>query len=139
MATSSNPLYLTAEQSRELADIANRIVAKGKGILAADESTGKTVLRLISIIIQLLDAYKSILKKGTIGKRFSSINVENNEENRRKYRQLLFTADKELANYISGVILYEETLYQKADDGTPFVEVLKSKELFQVLKQIRVQ
>jgi len=110
MSTSSNPLYLTAEQSRELADIANRIVAKGKGILAADESTG------------------------TIGKRFSSINVENNEENRRKYRQLLFTADKELANYISGVILYEETLYQKADDGTPFVEVLKKQGIIPGIK-----
>lgn len=103
MATSSNPLYLTAEQSKELADIANRIVAKGKGILAADESTG------------------------TIGKRFSSIQVENNEENRRKYRQLLFTADDKISDYISGVILFEETLYQKTDDGTPFVQLLKKK------------
>lgn len=77
-------------------------MAKGKGILAADESTG------------------------TIGKRFSSIQVENNENNRRLYRQLLFSAPPEkLAEHISGVILFEETLYQKTDDGRLFVDVLK--------------
>merc|ERR1719481_877265 len=51
--------------------------------------------------------------------------MENTEDNRRKYRQLLFTSDKELGNYISGVILFHETLYQKSDDGTPFVDLIK--------------
>ncbi|KAF8664925.1 hypothetical protein HU200_054243 [Digitaria exilis] len=70
------------------------------GILAADESTG------------------------TIGKRLSSINVENIEENRRALRELLFCCPGAL-QYISGVILFEETLYQKTKDGKPFVDVLK--------------
>lgn len=104
-------VYLKPEQEKELADIANRIVAKGKGILAADESTG------------------------TIGKRFSSIGVENNEENRRLYRQLLFLSDAtEVSNYISGVILYEETLYQKADDGTPFSKLLADRGIIPGIK-----
>lgn len=107
---SSNPLYLNASQAKELADIASRIVSKGKGILAADESTG------------------------TIGKRFAAINLENTEDNRRKYRQLLFTTDNEIANCISGVILYEETLYQKTDDGTPFVTLLKNKGIIPGIK-----
>ena len=83
----------------ELAKIAQAMVAKGKGILAADESTG------------------------TIGKRFQSINVENVEENRRAYRDMLFTT-KGIGDYISGVILYDETLRQKGADGTPFPEML---------------
>merc|ERR1711970_939049 len=78
-----------------------RALAPGKGILAADESTG------------------------TMGKRLAGIGVENTEENRRKYRQLLFTCDKTLGNSISGVILFHETLYQKADDGSPFVDLIK--------------
>jgi fructose-bisphosphate aldolase class I len=110
MATSSNPLYLTPVQCKELADIANRMVAKGKGLLAADESTG------------------------TIGKRFSSIKVENNEENRRQYRQLLFTAGVELSEYISGVILYEETLYQKTDNGELFSQLLKKNGIIPGIK-----
>ncbi len=83
----------------ELAKVAGAMVAKGKGILAADESNG------------------------TIGKRFQSINVENIEENRRAYRDLLFSA-KGLGEHIGGVILYDETLRQKSADGTPFPEVL---------------
>lgn len=85
------------------------ICAPGKGILAADESTG------------------------TIAKRFSSIGVENNETNRRKYRQLLFTTNS-IEENISGVIFYEETLYQSTDDGIPFVEVLKSKGIIPGIK-----
>lgn len=84
----------------ELVQTANGIIASGKGILAADESTG------------------------TIGKRFAPIAVENTEENRRKYRQLLFTTPG-LKQNISGAILYEETLFQKDDNGKPFPEVLK--------------
>jgi len=93
--------YLTSEQRAELKRVAESIVAPGKGILAADESTG------------------------TIGKRFADINVENTEENRRQYRQLLFTGDKSLAQCLGGVILYHETLYQKDDSGKLFVDVLK--------------
>ncbi|KAF7818747.1 fructose-bisphosphate aldolase 6, cytosolic-like [Senna tora] len=84
----------------ELIKNAAYIGTPGKGILAADESTG------------------------TIGKRFASINVENNEPNRRALRELLFTAPGVL-NYLSGVILFEETLYQSTQSGKPFVEVLK--------------
>ena len=71
---------------------------------------------------------------GTIGKRFSSIKVENNEENRRLYRQLLFTSDNIVSESISGVILYEETLYQKTDDGTPFVKILNDKGIIPGIK-----
>mgnify|MGYP003574257742 CR=1 FL=1 len=61
---------------------------------------------------------------GTIGKRFGPIGCENNEENRRAYRQLLFSAGPPLAEHISGVILFHETFYQKDDSGTPFPEAL---------------
>ncbi|CAJ0965760.1 unnamed protein product [Ranitomeya imitator] len=93
----------TAEQKKELHDIAQRIVATGKGILAADESTG------------------------SIAKRLNSIGAENTEENRRFYRQLLFTADERVNPCIGGVILFHETLYHKTDDGTPFTKVIKDK------------
>jgi fructose-bisphosphate aldolase class I len=82
-----------------LETVAKAMVAPGKGILAADESTG------------------------TIEKRFKSINVENTEENRRAYRDLLFSA-KGIGQHIGGVILYDETLRQKSADGTPFPELL---------------
>nr|6MWQ_A Chain A, DARPin, Muscle-type aldolase chimeric fusion [synthetic construct]6MWQ_B Chain B, DARPin, Muscle-type aldolase chimeric fusion [synthetic construct]6MWQ_C Chain C, DARPin, Muscle-type aldolase chimeric fusion [synthetic construct]6MWQ_D Chain D, DARPin, Muscle-type aldolase chimeric fusion [synthetic construct] len=90
-------------QKLNLSDIAHRIVAPGKGILAADESTG------------------------SIAKRLQSIGTENTEENRRFYRQLLLTADDRVNPCIGGVILFHETLYQKADDGRPFPQVIKSK------------
>jgi len=93
----------------ELIQNARAIAAAGKGILAADESTG------------------------TIGQRFASINVENTEDNRRKYRQLLFKTEG-LEQYISGVILFDETLYQKTDEGVPFVDVLKSKGIIPGIK-----
>jgi fructose-bisphosphate aldolase, class I len=84
-----------------LHDTARELVAPGKGILAADESTG------------------------TIAKRFDSIGVESTEEARRRYRQLLFTAPG-LGEHISGVILYDETIRQSTDDGVPFVKVLEA-------------
>jgi len=83
----------------ELTKVAQAMVAPGKGILAADESTG------------------------TIEKRFKSIAVEATEENRRAYRDLLFTTGG-LGGHISGVILYDETLRQKSADGTPFAALL---------------
>ncbi|MQL41353.1 fructose-bisphosphate aldolase class I, partial [Escherichia coli] len=84
----------------ELIANAAYIGTPGKGILAADESTG------------------------TIGKRLASISVENVETNRRALRELLFTAPGAL-QYLSGVILFEETLYQSTAAGKPFVDVLK--------------
>lgn len=83
----------------ELETTAKAMVAKGKGILAADESTG------------------------TIKKRFDGIKLESTEEARRTYRELLFTAPN-VADYISGVILYDETLRQKTKDGVPFAQHL---------------
>lgn len=94
---------LTPEQKKELSENALRIVAAGKGILAADESTG------------------------SIAKRLQSIGAENTEENRRFYRQLLFTADDRVNPCIGGVILFHETMYQKADDGRIFTKVIKDK------------
>ncbi|KJE91959.1 fructose-bisphosphate aldolase class-I [Capsaspora owczarzaki ATCC 30864] len=102
--------YLSAEQKTELARIANYIVAPGKGILAADESTG------------------------TIGKRFDSIKVENTEENRRAYRQLLFTGDKAISDCLGGVIMFEETMYQKSDDGKLFPALLKEHGILTGIK-----
>nr|BAA21101.1 aldolase [Branchiostoma belcheri] len=102
--------HLTAEQKAELVATANAIVAPGKGILAADESTG------------------------TMGKRLANINVENTEENRRVYRELLFTSGQVMSQYISGVILFHETLYQKASDGTPFVKILKDNNIIPGIK-----
>lgn len=102
--------YLTEDQKKELAATANAIVSPGKGILAADESTG------------------------TMGKRLANINLENTEENRRFYRQLLFTTDKSVAKYISGVILFDETFRQKTDDGKPFVQLLKENGIIPGIK-----
>ncbi|PUZ59997.1 hypothetical protein GQ55_4G087700 [Panicum hallii var. hallii] len=85
--------------SDELIKTAKCLATPGKGILASDESTG------------------------TIGKRLSSINLENVESNRQALRELLFTAPG-VFDYLSGVILFEETLYQKTSDGKPFVDLL---------------
>ena len=95
--------------AEELQQIARAIVADGKGILAADESTG------------------------TIKKRFDSIGVESNEETRRAYRELLFTTEG-VEDYIGGVILYDETIRQKASDGTPFPNLLASKGIIPGIK-----
>jgi fructose-bisphosphate aldolase, class I len=85
----------------ELNKVAQAMVAPGKGILAADESTG------------------------TIGKRFDAIKTENTEDNRRDYRELMFRTTEAMKNNISGVILYDETIWQKAKDGTPLVDIIK--------------
>jgi fructose-bisphosphate aldolase class I len=85
----------------ELNKIAQAMVAPGKGILAADESSA------------------------TIKKRFESIGVESTEDNRRDYRELMFRSKEAMSKYISGVILYDETIRQKAKDGTPLVKVIE--------------
>jgi fructose-bisphosphate aldolase class I len=93
----------------DLHDIARALVADGKGILAADES------------------------EGTIKKRFDSIGVESTEDNRRAYRDLLFTTPG-AEEYISGVILFDETIRQNALDGTPFPKLLESKGVIPGIK-----
>lgn len=80
--------------------VAEAMVAPGRGILAADESTG------------------------TMKKRMDAIGVENTEDNRRDYRELMFRA-KEAMGYVSGVILYDETIWQNAKDGTPLVKIIE--------------
>jgi fructose-bisphosphate aldolase class I len=93
----------------ELHETAAALVAEGKGILAADESDG------------------------TIKKRFDSIGIESTEENRRAYRNLLFTTPG-AEEYISGVILFDETIRQSSSDGTPFPKLLASKGVIPGIK-----
>ena len=93
----------------DLHETAKALVAEGKGILAADESSG------------------------TIKKRFDSIDVESTEENRRAYRDLLFTTPG-AEEFISGVILYDETIRQSSADGTPFPKLLESKGIIPGIK-----
>ena len=95
--------------ANDLAAIALAMVAPGKGILAADESTG------------------------TIGKRFDGIHVENTEENRRAYRDMLFST-RALGDHISGVILYDETLRQKSAGGVSFVDVMAKSGILPGIK-----
>lgn len=92
-----------------LQSIAQAIVADNKGLLAADESNP------------------------TAAKRLKSINTESTEETRRQYRNIFLSTDV-IGDYISGVILFEETLDQKADDGTPFIELLKQKGVIPGIK-----
>ena len=94
---------------KELNEIAKIMVAPKKGILAADESTG------------------------TIKKRLDTINVESTEDNRRNWRQLLFQT-KSISDYISGVILYDETLRQNTSDGISMVDLLSSKGILSGIK-----
>src|SRR5438270_6021104 len=95
--------------SEQLRQTARELVAPGRGILAADESTG------------------------TIKKRFDSIDVESTEENRRAYRELLFTTAG-AEEFISGVILYDETIRQSASDGTAFPKLLADKGIIPGIK-----
>ena len=95
--------------TQSLEAVARAMVAPGKGILAADESTG------------------------TIEKRLASVKVENTEENRRAYRDMLFSA-RGLGQHISGVILYDETLRQKSESGAPFVELLAKNGILPGIK-----
>jgi fructose-bisphosphate aldolase class I len=94
---------------QQLQSTAQALVAEGKGILAADESTG------------------------TIKKRFDSIGVESTDETRRAYRELLFTTEG-AEEFISGVILYDETIRQSASDGTPFPKLLESRGVIPGIK-----
>ena len=86
--------------AERLEDIANRMVAPGKGILAADESNA------------------------TCTKRFEALGIPSTPESRRDYREMFFRADEAMRNFVSGVILYDETIRQNAKDGTPLVKVI---------------
>jgi fructose-bisphosphate aldolase class I len=85
----------------DLNKVARAMVTPGKGVLAADESSG------------------------TIKKRFDAIHVESTEETRRDYREMLFRSEEAMSKYISGVILYDETIWQNAKDGTPLVRLIE--------------
>eukprot|EP01138_Halocafeteria_seosinensis_P015019 gb/GECG01015331.1/.p1 GENE.gb/GECG01015331.1/~~gb/GECG01015331.1/.p1 ORF type:complete len:120 (+),score=18.18 gb/GECG01015331.1/:1-360(+) len=93
---------MASEYASEMIETAKTIAAPGRGILASDESVG------------------------TIGKRFKPIGVENNEENRRAYRQMLYSTPG-IGEHISAAIMFEETLFHKADDGTPFTELCRKQ------------
>jgi len=97
------------KDKRLLLETINKLTAESKGILAADESTN------------------------TIGKRLNSIDVQNNHENRKRYRKMLFST-KDLEKYISGVILYEETFYDEYVLGTTFSEYLKQRDIVPGIK-----
>lgn len=92
----------------ELKATAQYIASRGSGILASDESNSTT------------------------GKRLATIGLENTEDNRRRWRELLYTSD--IKGYISGAIMFEETLYQNAADGTPFVKILQDKGIVPGIK-----
>lgn len=134
---------LSPEQKKELSDIAQRIVAPGKGILAADESTGEPQVSVIfpwgHVSAECTTEMIPIFFQGTMGNRFQRINVENNEENRRTFREILFSSDASLTNSIGGVILFHETLYQKSDSGKLFPQVIKDKGIVVGIKVRRQQ
>lgn len=92
----------------ELKATAKYIAARGRGILASDESNSTT------------------------GKRLATIGLDNTEDNRRRWRELLYTSD--IGDYISGAIMFEETLFQNAADGTPFVKILQGKGIVPGIK-----
>src|SRR6185369_12014541 len=100
---------LDQTQISELNKVAKQMVSPGKGILAADESMN------------------------TVGKRFAAINLENNEENRKAFREMLLTAPGE-GEYISGVILFDETIRQDAPNGQSFVKILESEGILPGIK-----
>eukprot|EP00274_Cyanoptyche_gloeocystis_P006187 CAMPEP_0196652264 /NCGR_PEP_ID=MMETSP1086-20130531/1510_1 /TAXON_ID=77921 /ORGANISM="Cyanoptyche gloeocystis , Strain SAG4.97" /LENGTH=357 /DNA_ID=CAMNT_0041982707 /DNA_START=184 /DNA_END=1257 /DNA_ORIENTATION=+ len=99
----------SSKYAAELVETARKLAAPGKGLLAADESTG------------------------TIGKRFQGIHVENTEPNRAQYRELLFSAEG-LGEFISGAILFEETLFQKGPSGATMVEMLRKQGIIPGIK-----
>ncbi|MGB2953166.1 MAG: class I fructose-bisphosphate aldolase [Gaiellaceae bacterium] len=107
--TTEEAMMAVQENIQELEETARALVAQGKGILAADES------------------------EGTITKRFEQVGVESTEENRRAYREMLFTTPG-AEEFISGVILFDETIRQSAADGTPFPRLLSERGIIPGIK-----
>eukprot|EP00066_Takifugu_rubripes_P004900 XP_003968582.1 PREDICTED: fructose-bisphosphate aldolase C [Takifugu rubripes] len=101
---------LSEAQKRELHETALRIVSPGKGILAADESVG------------------------SMGKRLAQVGVENTEENRRQFRQILISADDRINSCLGGVIFFHETLYQYSDNGVSFVKMIRDRDVLVGIK-----
>ena len=101
--------HLSAEMRDQLKSVASQMSTRGKGLSACDEGPA------------------------TIGGRFEAVGVENSEETRRRYRQMLFTAPG-CEKYLSGAILDPETLYQKSDDGVLFPQLLKSRGILPGVK-----
>ena len=93
----------------QLEDIAQALVAEGKGIIAIDESTN------------------------TIKRRFEAVGIENTEEHRRAYREMLLTTPR-LGEHISGAILFDETLRQSTKDGVPFAQVMREAGILPGIK-----
>merc|ERR1719379_1770786 len=109
MATPNAAPVYDGQYAEELRATAAAMVAKGKGLLACDESTG------------------------TIGTRLEANGMENTEANRQKWRNLLFTTP-DIGNYVSGAILFEETLFQNDPEGKPFVDVLNGNGIIPGIK-----
>merc|ERR1719160_63593 len=109
MAAPNAALLYNGQYAEELKQTAAAMVKPGKGLLACDESSG------------------------TIGTRLESIGLENTEDNRRNWRNLLFTTP-DIGKYISGAILFEETLFQNDPNGKPFVDVLKANGIIPGIK-----
>src|SRR5881392_206463 len=99
----------------DLNKVALAMVTPGKGILAADESSG------------------------TIKKRFDAIQVESTEDSRRDYREMLFRSTEAMSQYVSGVILYDETIWQDAKDGTPLIKIIERSAQFQASRSTRAR
>src|ERR671910_2180865 len=100
--------------NQDLDSIAGRLVADGKGILAADESVS------------------------TLTRRFDTLGIQSTEQSRRAYREMLFTT-RGAAEFISGAILYDETIRQKGSGGTPLAEVLSSQGIVPASRSIPAQ
>lgn len=96
--------------AENLEEIAAKLATPGKGILAADESNG------------------------TCGKRFDKLGIPSSEETRRDYREMLFRTEPAMREYVSGVILYDETIRQKAKDGTPLPDIIKAAGAYPGIK-----
>merc|ERR1719395_498581 len=109
MAEPNSPKIYDGPYAAQLIETANAMVAPGKGLLACDESTG------------------------TIGTRLEANGMENTEANRQKWRNLLFTTP-DINKYVSGAILFEETLFQSDPDGKPFVDVMKGLNIIPGIK-----
>ncbi|CDS42102.1 fructose 16 bisphosphate aldolase [Echinococcus multilocularis] len=104
------PIYLPQNKLEELEATANALIICGKGILATDETPA------------------------TLGVRFSSINLENTPENRRRYRELLYATDCSIKKYISGIIMHPESLNEQASDGKPMIELITNRHIIPGIK-----
>lgn len=127
---------LSEVQKRDLHETALRIVSPGKGILAADESVGqspslcRTPGQTVQYQAHSEDNHLYVVLvpvAGSMGKRLAQVGVDNTEENRRQFRQILFSADDRINSCLGGVIFFHETLYQHSDGGVSFVKMIRDR------------